>query len=101
MNMPVLFQLDFEGDNAMLKTVVDETLKEVNKKAHKGILKTLEVTRHLIDGKTLIELGVLVKGERFNDVRAVFGKTWRSTAMRHGALPQKAIDKMRQIGEIK
>lgn len=100
MNMNVLFQLDFEGDDAKLKIVVDETLKEVNKKVHKGINKVLETTRHLIDGKTLIELGVEVKGDKFNQVRAVFGKTWRRTAMRHGVLPQGAIEKMRQIGEI-
>jgi hypothetical protein len=100
MNLPVLFQLDFEGDNAKLKIVVDETIKEVNKKTRKAIVRILETTRHLIDGKTLIELGIEVKGERFKEVHAVFGKTWRKTAMKHGALPQKAIEKMRQIGEI-
>jgi hypothetical protein len=100
MNIPVLFQLDFEGDDAKLKTVVEESIKEVNKKAHKGILKTSGVKRYLLDGKTLIEVGVLVKGERFNDVRAVFGKIWRKTALRHDALPQKAIEIMRKEGEI-
>ena len=100
MNMPVLYQLEFHGDDALLKTVIDETIKEVNKKARKGIIKVLETTRHLIDGRTLIELGIEIKSERFGEIRAVFGKTWRRIAYSRGALDQKSIDWMRKNGEL-
>lgn len=98
--MPVLYQLEFHGDDALLKTVIDETIKEVNKKTGRGIIRVLEVTRHLIDGRTLLELGIEIKGERFSDIRAIFGKTWRRIAYSRKALDQKSIDKMREMGEI-
>jgi hypothetical protein len=50
MNTAVLYQLEFHGDDALLKTVVDETIRQVNKKTRKGIIKVLETTRRLIDG---------------------------------------------------
>jgi len=101
MTMPVLFNLDFQGDDTKLDEVVKATIAEVGKAVPQGVVKVLEATRQTIEGKTVIELGLEVRSEKFSAIRSVLGRTWRRIAYEKGALPDGAIQKMRETGEIK
>jgi hypothetical protein len=101
MTMPVLFNLEFQGDEAKLDEVVKATVAEVGKDVPKGIVKVLEVTLHDVSGKTVVDLGLEVRTERFSAIRSALGRIWRRIAYEKGALPEEVIKKMREMGEIK
>jgi hypothetical protein len=101
MTMPVLFNLEFQGDETKLDEVVKATVAEVGKAVPKAIVKVLEATPHTLSGKTIVDLGLEIRAEKFSAIRSALGRIWRRMAYEKGALPEEVIKKMREMGEIK